>query len=81
MNDNPLTAVQRLRAAFDAAPPDTRRLRSLAATYTPNERMEQLLALRETEPAVFTTLATPQLRMSLGSYEQAKAAHEEYNKP
>ena len=79
MNDNPLTAVQRLRAAFDAAPPDTRRLRSLAATYKHDERMEQLLQLRHTEPAVFATLATPQLRMSLGSYEQAKAAHDEVN--
>ncbi len=79
MTTTPVTAAERLRAAFEEAPPDTRRLRSLASTYTPDERYEHLLRLRHDDPALFATLATPMTRMALGSYEAAKAAFEEIN--
>lgn len=80
MTNTPLDIVERLRVAFDEAPPDARRLRTLAAAYKYDERAEQLLQLRQAEPAVFAQFVTPTIRMSLGSYEQSKAAAEQLQK-
>ncbi len=75
------SAVDRLRAAFDEEPPrNKRRLRSLAETYKPDEQYEEILRIRQEDPALFRTLVTPSMRMALGSYEAAKAAYEEVNK-
>ncbi len=52
----------------------TKTQQRLAATYEPNEQMEHLLALRRDDPGRFDQICDPQTRMSLGYYEQAKAA-------
>ncbi len=78
------TAEQRLSDAYAASPVTTagdRRQRDLAATYRPDPTMERLIALRDSERAddraLFARTITPTLRMSLGSYEIAKRAHQE----
>ena len=76
------TPAQRLRDGYatpgrDATARADRRRRDLAATYRPDERLDQLLALREHDPAAYARIADPTITISLGSYAVAKAAHEE----
>ena len=82
-NTNPVTAAERLRAAFaDAPPPDRRLQRKQAeqyAAYTPEvrERFEQMLTLQEADRELFAVLMKePTARMALGQYISDKAAYE-----
>jgi hypothetical protein len=57
--------------------PEERALRRRAATWTgEDEQMERLLAIRRDRPEVYDGLA-PELKMSVGRYEDARAAHAE----
>ncbi len=74
------TPAETLAAGYAASGEDpraARRRRELAATYRPNAEMEQLLTLKQTDPARFEKVVTPGLLMSLGSYQTAKQAHQE----
>lgn len=82
-NTNPITAAQRLRAAFDEAPPPDRRLqRKQAEQYAAysreeRERFEQMLTLQEADRELFAVLMRqPTARMALGMFVAQRAAHE-----
>ncbi len=76
------TPTQTLVAGYAAggeSPRAARRRRELAATYRPNPRLDQLLALLERDPAAFARATLPLDVISLGSYQVAKQAHKEVN--
>src|SRR5215217_3573890 len=56
--------------------PDWRRIEKIARRYQPDPRMERILAMPENRrEALLASSST--LRMSLGGYQQMKAAHEQ----
>jgi ribosomal protein L28 len=56
--------------------PDLRRLEKIARRFQPNPRLERILAMPENKrEALLASNST--LRMSLGGYQQMKAAHEQ----
>lgn len=67
---------QRLSAAYSKQDAGARRRRSLAASFKKDARLEQLLSLKETDPAVYARLSVT-TRMSVGMYLQAKEAYEQ----
>jgi len=76
------TPAQIIRDAYATPGPEAvqrmdRRRRELAATYRPDARLDRLLALRDRDPAAYARVADPTTTISLGSYQAARAAHEE----
>lgn len=68
------TPHERISKGYRAVSLRRSREEKVAATYQPDDRMEQLLHIRDTRPDQFAALP-PILKMSLGHYERAKAAH------
>jgi len=76
------TPAQTLRDGYATPGPEAtaradRRRRDLAATYRPDERLDRLMALRASDAAAYARIADPTITISLGSYQAARAAHEE----
>jgi hypothetical protein len=58
--------------------PNDRTRRKLAATFTPDPKMDRLVEMQRTDPATFQTLSIS-TRLSVGHYLEAKQAYEEVN--
>jgi hypothetical protein len=56
--------------------PDWRRIEKIARRYQPDAKMERILAMSEDRREALLATSTT-LRMSLGGYQQMKAAHEQ----
>jgi hypothetical protein len=64
---------ERLARGYAASPLDAKRNESIAATFTPDAQMESLIQTRRDKPEIYNLMG-PAMRISLGFYEQAKAA-------
>ncbi len=71
----------RLSNAYAAIEGDIgeRRRRRVAAAFRPDPRSEALMAIKTSDPARFAALP-PSMRMQVGFYESALAAHEAIEK-
>ena len=68
-----------LAGAYESSVPirQQRRRESLAATFKPNALYDRLLELKHRDEAAYIATTSHSLRLSIGHYCEAKAAHEE----
>ena len=73
-----MTPISRMSGAYSATEtdgPSRDRLEKIAHNFRPDPKLEQILSLPDDKrEAVLTT--NPTLRLSIGNYTNAKAAHE-----